>query len=117
MVNDDKAFLRITASGVLACGSPWTGKHGLGSNICLPLQGICFLRRGAETVIRQADPAVRLDELRHQSFIPEDGAKALALAETLSRRVPLWEMTCTKEPAAARIAYQAMSGEEQIYNR
>ena len=52
MVNDDKAFLRLTDSGVLAFGSPWTGKHGLGSNICLPLKGICFLKRGAENRIR-----------------------------------------------------------------
>ena len=29
MVNDDKPFLKITEAGVLACGSPWSGKHGL----------------------------------------------------------------------------------------
>ena len=110
MVNDDKAFLRLTDSGVLAFGSPWTGKHGLGSNICLPLKGICFLRRGMENVIRQANPEAWLEELRHQSFLAEGSAKASALVDALSRRVPLWEMTCTKEPAAALTAYAAMSG-------
>jgi len=29
MVNDDKPFLRFTPEGILACGSPWSGKHGL----------------------------------------------------------------------------------------
>ena len=33
MVNDDKPFLRITENGVIAYGSPWNGKPGLGSNI------------------------------------------------------------------------------------
>lgn len=112
MVNDDKPFLRITPSGVFAHGSPWSGKHGLDTNICLPLKGICFLRRGAENVIRRAEPSEYLGELRHQSLIPEDPvaqAKALALVDALARVVPLWEMDCTKDPAAALVSYQAMS--------
>lgn len=113
MVNDDKAFLRITPSGVVAYGSPWTGKHGLGENICLPLRGICFLQRGAENRIMRAAPEACLPELRHQTLIPEDPvkqAKALALVEALAERVVLWEMECTKDPAAALVSYEAMSG-------
>lgn len=34
MVNDDKPFLQITSDRVLAYGSPWSGKHGLASNVC-----------------------------------------------------------------------------------
>ena len=112
MVNDDKAFLQITPSGVLAYGSPWSGKHGLDTNICLPLKGICFLHRGMENVISPAKPEDWLAELRHQSMIPEEPvsrAKALALVDTLARTVPLWEMACTKDPAAARISFEAMS--------
>ena len=112
MVNDDKAFLRITASGVLVYGSPWCGKHGLGTNICLPLKGICFLRRGEENRIYRAKPADCLGELQHQCFIPEDTqgrTQALMLVKTLSQTVPLWEMACTKDPAAAQVSYQAMS--------
>lgn len=113
MVNDDKSFLQIRPSGVYACGSPWSGKHGLGTNTCLPLKGICFLRRGEENVIAPGKPEVCLAELRHQSFLPEDPQgreKALALVDSLSRRVPLWEMACTKDPEAALVSYKAMSG-------
>jgi len=112
MVNDDKAFLRLTDAGVLAYGSPWTGKHGLGENICLPLRGICFLRRGAENRIYRAAPEACLPELRHQTMIPEEPrlqAKAEALVEALSRQVKLWEMECTKDISAAQVAYEAMS--------
>ncbi len=55
MVNDDKPFLRITPAGVLAYGSPWSGKHGLATNVCVPLKGICVLRRGAENRIHRVD--------------------------------------------------------------
>ena len=47
MVNDDKPFLKITDGAVIACGSPWTGKHGLGSNVSFPMKGICILSRFA----------------------------------------------------------------------
>lgn len=113
MVNDDKAFLRITDSCVLACGSPWNGKHGLGTNITLPLAGICFLRRGAENRIYHASPEDYIGELRHQCFVPEDAPgqiTACNLVDRLAQLVPLWEMECTKDLAAARLAHQAMSG-------
>ena len=42
MVNDDKPFLQITSSGVFAYGSPWSGKHGLATNVRVPLEGVCF---------------------------------------------------------------------------
>lgn len=115
MVNDDKAFLRITSSGVVVYGSPWSGKHGLDTNICFPLKGICFLSRGAENRIRRSDAEAYMDELRHQSLIPEDSCgrtKAFSLVDALSQMIPLWEMECTKDPAAALVSYEAMSGTE-----
>ncbi len=109
-VNDDKAFLRITDSGVFAYGSPWSGKHGLDSNVCLPLKGICFLQRGPENRIRRSKPEDQLKELLHQTMIPEQmQAKAAALVEALSRQVKLWEMECTKDISAAQVSYSAMS--------
>lgn len=112
MVNDDKTFLRITPSGVLAYGSPWSGKHGLATNICLPLKGICFLSRGKENVIRPELPEDAIPELRHQCLIPEDEAgknRAHELLEQLARGVPLWKLACTKDQVAASVSYGAMS--------
>ena len=112
MVNDDRAFLRITDDGVIAYGSPWSGKHGLDTNISLPLKGICFLRRGPENRIRRASGADCINELQHQCFLPEDTQgqdMACALVDRLSRLVALWQMECTKDPAAARLSHQAMS--------
>ncbi len=113
MVNDDKAFLKITPDGVLAYGSPWSGKHGLHTNICLPLKGLCFLRRGADNRIQEAKCDDWMGELRHQCFVPEDPSakdRAFSLIDALAQIVPLWEMDCTKDSAAVLVAYEAMSG-------
>lgn len=111
MVNDDKPFLRITSDGVLACGSPWTGKHGLGSNVSFPMKGICILSRGSENRIRLLAPEDAANFLRSQCFVPEDSeqaGRALELLDRLIRMVSLWQMECTKQPEAAITAYQAM---------
>lgn len=112
MVNDDKPFLQITGSGVVAHGSPWSGKHGLDSNISAPLAGICLLERGVENSIRRATPEELLPMLFHESAHPRDPSQAEAhrlLVEALSRNVPLWQMRCNKNPEAAIIAHRAMS--------
>lgn len=111
MVNDDKPFLKFTLEGVLACGSPWSGKHGLDSNITVPLRGICILERGTENRIRPAKAEAVLPMLRKQANLPLDEGKLPRLeqlVQTLSRTVPLWQMECTKDPAAAQIAFDAM---------
>ena len=107
MVNDDKAFLQLRRDGVWACGSPWMGKHGIGTNISLPLKGICFLRRGTENLVQKSTPEKWLPELIHQCFLPEE--QYTTLVRQLAQRVPLWEMSCTKDPQAATVAYEAMS--------
>ena len=109
MVNDDKPFLKLTENSVIACGAPWTGKHGIGTNCRLPLGGICILRRGAENVIRPAQRDEVEGFLLHQIFQCE-GREALTkeLADRLLSSVPLWEMECNKDHQAAEIAYGAM---------
>ena len=113
MVNDDKPFLQLTEGGVLAYGSPWSGKHGLATNICVPLQGICLLSRGEHNVIEPAQPAQLLDFLRHETHIPTEPVltkKAMMLTERLASSVPLWRMSCNKHPDAARMSYKTMCG-------
>ena len=111
MVNDDKPFLKITGSSVLACGAPWSGKHGLDSNITVPLQGICILRRGSENAIRPLSPREARAMLEKQSVAPADPGKLAgftALVDKLAETIPLWEMFCTKDPEAALVSHRAM---------
>ena len=103
MVNDDKPFLRIEKAGVFLCGSPWSGKHGLDTNIIVPLKGICVLEQGEENRIWPVSPEAVLPMLKKQSAHPGS-----PLVESLSQQVPLWRMTCTKAVQAAQISYEAM---------
>ena len=112
VVNDDKPFLKLTEEGVLACGSPWSGKHGLDSNITVPLQGICILERGRENAIRRITPEEALPMLRHQSYCPLDSGKHARFKEQvrlLAEKTPLWHMHCNMDISAAEVSYRAMS--------
>jgi hypothetical protein len=112
MVNDDKPFLQITPAGIIMYGAPWSGKHGLDTNVAVPLKGICILERGAENRIFPLEAENALPMLLHQSQMPLDPAKQDAfchLVKRLSESVSLWRMECTKDPRAAVIAWEAMS--------
>lgn len=109
MINDDKPFLQVTPTGVLAYGSPWSGKHGLASNICVPLKGICSLARGKENEIRPARAEELMELLRRQIHLPgEENLRAEQLLAQVTRLVPLWTMLCNKDPSAAQVAFDRM---------
>lgn len=111
MVNDDKPFLELRGDHIWLHGSPWSGKHGLDSNIAVPLRGLCILERGKDNCIHPAAPEDMLPMLQKQSYQPMDGTKKalfLKLVERLSRKAPLWKMACNRESAAAKMAYDAM---------
>jgi hypothetical protein len=111
MVNDDKPFLRFEKEEILLCGAPWSGKHGLHTNITVPLKGICLLERGSENVISTLTADEIFPRLQKEGCAPLD-AKSLpqfeALIQSLAMRIPAWKMQCTKDMEAARIAYEAM---------
>ena len=112
MVNDDKPFVELKDEGIWLHGSPWSGKHGLDSNVCVPLQGLCILERGQENQIASLTPEAALPMLRKQAYQPLCKEKEVAfqqLVDHLSATASLWKMTCTKNPLAAQVAYNAMS--------
>ena len=110
MVNDDKPFLEITQNGVIAHGSPWSGKHGLSENISVPLKGICILHRGPENKIQPISAEEAMEMLLAQGYCPEESQeKFQELTQTLGNTISLWSMECTKDPEAARVSHNAMS--------
>lgn len=114
MVNDDKPFLRITENGVLAYGSPWNGKHGLGTNTCVPLKAICILERGEENHIQKIPAKDAVFMLLQQSNRPMNRQlmpKYMELLDKLSGSVNFYRLACNMDPEAAQISYEAMSRE------
>ena len=110
MVNDDKPFLILTESGVLACGAPWSGKHGLDTNITVPLAGICILERGPENTIRPIPAEEALPRLLHETHCPDgQEPRFRELVERLASQTALWRMECTRDQEAAEVAHRFMS--------
>lgn len=112
IINDDKPFLRLTDGQFLVCGAPWSGKHGLDNNICVPLQAICMLERGKENRIAPAASSQVRDFLAHQCLVPRQTERQKAfemLVQTLADTVPVYSMQCTPQPEAARMAFEAMA--------
>lgn len=104
MVNDDRPLLMLTPAGVTAWGTPWSGKHGLDTNLHAPLAGVCILERGLENKIAPLSPEEALPFLLTQAE-PEDELLVKRMAES----IPLWKMACNKHKEAARVSYRAMS--------
>ena len=114
MVNDDKPFLHVGSEGVTAFGTPWNGKHRLGSNIAVPLKAICILERGEENDICPIEPKDALSILFQQSHRPADSrlmGKYLELLDGLANSVAFYRLRCNMDPQAAVLAYETMSGE------
>ena len=112
MINDDKPFIKISDSAIEAFGSPWSGKHGLDTNISLPLSGICLLERGVENEICATTPEILLPMLIKQTYAPENPDKHSrlhTLVTELAQKTPLWHLFCNKSPEAAQLAYETMA--------
>ena len=111
MVNDDKPLLHITDSGVIAYGTPYNGKHRIGSNISVPLKAICILRRAADNHIEPITREQAYMMLLQQVYRPADSVKmmtTLSLIDRLADTVNLYQLGCNMDISAAKVAYEGM---------
>lgn len=113
MLNDDKPMLRLAGDGVLACGTPWDGKHHLSRNASAPLRAIVRLTRSAENHVEPLTRAEALAVVLQYGFRPEDAdrmRRVLQLGAALVRRTDAFRLGCNMAPDAARAAYEGITG-------
>ncbi len=112
IINDDKPAIRITKNGIIACGTPWSGKSDLNVNTSLPIKGICILHRAEQNHISRMDEGEAIFSLLDQTIRPAgEGAmdRLLQLIDQVITNVPVWQMGCNISVKAAELAYNAMS--------
>ncbi len=113
-LNDDKPALRRVEGVWVAYGTPWSGKHDLSDPKGVPLGGIAFLRRGQENSIRKLTAKEAIPKFMGQSLwrISQHAQmeKQLQLVDDILCRIPVWELTCRNDDAAAELARNAMTG-------
>ncbi len=109
MVNDDKPMLRVDDGITTVYGSPWTGKHKIGSNTQAPVRAICFLERSMDNWIREIPRHEAFPDLFHAIFRPADPVALARTMELLEKMdVRYYRLGCNMEPEAARVAYEGM---------
>ncbi len=113
MVNDDKPLIRVNEGGVTVFGTPYNGKHRLGSNISVSLRSVCIIRRADENCISRITKSQAYAMLLQQSYRPSDAAalaKTLHLIDKMADSVELWQLGCNMDISAAELAYNTMKG-------
>ena len=111
MVNDDKPFVSIIRDQAIVCGSPWTGKHRLGSNISVPVKAVCVLERGETNRICRISAAEAYPVLIRQTYRPHDPRmmlKTLQLIDRLAGMAEFYRLSCNMDPEAAKLSYETM---------
>lgn len=116
-INDDKPLIRIQDNNVLAYGTPFSGKTDRNSNICVPLTAICFLKQDQKNWISRLSERDAFTKFVAQTLKGLPCNLRMELEETVHmivNKVPMYEMGCKAEVAAANISYQVMSGMHEI---
>ena len=111
MVNDDKPLILVNEKGVFVCGTPWSGKHELNTNIIVPLKAVCVLNRAEQNSISKVNFYSVLGKIYSQSYKPTSPQalkKVLQLLSEMSDKVNFFNLYCNKDPKSALISYEGM---------
>ena len=113
MINDDKPYLRFENNQIMVYGSPWNGKHHLGSNISAPLKAIGLIHQADINECIQVPKKDAYLPLFQQTYRPEDAVdlmKTMEFIRTMVDLVNVYDIYCTKDIEAAKISYAVMNG-------
>ncbi len=113
IINDDKPIILVKENGVFACGTPWSGKHELNTNVVIPLKAICILNRGEDNKIIKIKSQMALEKLISQSYRPHSTESMQRFLELLSKLVnntEFYNLNCNCNPEAALVSFGGMQG-------
>ena len=112
--NDDKPALRLLDGQWFAYGTPWCGKDGINQNKKIPLAGICFLKQAKHNCIRKLSVTDAVSSIIwqtiHRMSRKEEMDLLLNHVDKLVRAIPVYELECLPDTAAAQLSFETMSG-------
>lgn len=112
MINDDKPIIKYVDGEFYVYGTPWMGKHFLGSNTRAKIKAVCKLERGEKNEIEKASVPEMLLTVFNQTLRPSDEVSVnnlLSLTDKLLTAVALYKLKCTPDIEAAKLSYETMS--------
>ena len=110
-INDDKPIIRVIDGECFVYGTPWNGKHRLGSNVKVKLQAICEIRRDKENRIEKISSAEMLGVIFRQTVIPEELQSMdefIKILNDIIKQAELFRLYCNTDPKAAETSYYGM---------
>lgn len=116
-INGDIPFLKKERGRVYAYGTPWNGKERLGGTDRACLRAIVHLTRGEENRLEPVSLPLSRSWLRDAALLTGhlDGYPGRDLGrmehnlEQVVAGLPLFELHCTPDPDAARVALEGLS--------
>ena len=111
MINDDKPLLRRIDGKFFVCGTPWNGKHHLGSKKMAPVKSIVILSQAQENSIKKASPGEAIFTVLNQTIRPYDENKMDKLMELVNGLLggtPVYKMGCNISENAVTTAFSAV---------
>lgn len=115
-INDDKPAIRKIDGEYYACGTPWSGKTALNSDVFLPVGAVALLKRG-NNEISKAPNNRAVTFILKQTSLPDRINMTDRLAELLDgfvRTTPIYDFACDMSEEAVKTSFEAMTGEKYV---
>ncbi len=114
IINGDKPIIRFIDGIPYACGTPWMGKEGYGTNAMCELSGFVFLSRGEKNLAKEISASDALVRFMTQIYLPKKNKKNLLktmqLADRVIKNSKLIHLECNMDKEAAHVCRAAIEG-------
>ena len=115
VINGDRSAVRVTDSGIVACGIPFAGSSNICKNKTLPLAAIVYLKQAPENRIRRLRGAESFCRIWEGCSVNTwDKADVAAVSDTVQQvigAVPVFELACTPDERAVLALEEALKQE------
>ena len=111
MINDDKPIIRRVDNEFFVYGTPWKGKHDLGTNQRAKIKAICKIYQAKENKIERISSGEMILTILNQTVRPNEENKfdkLLSLLDALLKSVDLYSLGCNISEDAAKLSYETM---------
>lgn len=116
IINGDKAIIRIEDGKATVFGSPWAGSSDIYINKGIPLKGIISIVKSSENSISKLLQGEAMLGIGQRIYYPYwDEAlieQSMETLEQILKSVPVFQLRCRPEEAAAELVKNVVYGEE-----
>lgn len=110
-VNDDKPAVRFFDGVPYICGTPFSGKFDINTNVCVPLCGISILAKSPENSIERVSASDAMTVLMEQTLRPDNARDMMCLFDMFDKllgAVPVYKLSCNISEDAVKLSYNTM---------